>query len=88
MRHRNQNPNPALQSVQIRWVVYEGYASWHQRRAGHAWAASTVFTGDDAEERARALLRGYAKHHPDMPTAIQCKLVPLHPSTYDAKPIR
>lgn len=74
-KHRRQlmqRPNPALQAVQITWVVYEGHASWHQRRAGHIWAASTVFTGDDAEERARALLAGYAVHHPSMPTDIRC----------------
>lgn len=70
-------PNPALQAIQITWVVYEGHASWHQRRAGHAWAASTVFTGDDAEGNARKLLAGYAKHHPDMPTDIRCVHVPI-----------
>jgi hypothetical protein len=74
---RKLGQNPALRSMQITWVVYEGRPSWHQRRAGHSWAASTVFTGDDAEDRARALLAGYAKHHPDMLTDIRCVLVPI-----------
>lgn len=69
--------NPALRGMQVTWVVYEGRASWHQRRAGHSWAASSVFTGDDAEDHARKLMDGYAKHHPDMPRFMTMKLVTI-----------
>ncbi len=72
-----QTRNPALSASQIMWFVYEGRASWHQKRAGHTWAASTVFTGDDAEERAQRLAAGYAKHYPSMPVVVRCMLVPI-----------
>lgn len=45
------------------WVVHEGEPSWHQRRAGHISAASTMFRSiGDAHD----LVAGYAKHQPNI----------------------
>ena len=53
---RNQPRNPALRGMRSRWLAHEGQPSWHQARAGHISAGATVFSGDDAELKARALV--------------------------------
>lgn len=48
-RKSTSRPNPALRGMLSRWLVHEGAPSWHQRRAGHASAAASVFRGETAQ---------------------------------------
>lgn len=31
------------------WLIEQGTASWHQRKAGHFYAGSIIFTGTESE---------------------------------------
>ncbi len=47
------------------WLIQMGSASWHQRKAGHFYSSSLIFTGTKAESY--AWVERYKKNNPMEP---------------------
>jgi hypothetical protein len=61
-----------------KWMTSEGRPTWHQMKAGHAFASSGKY---DTEAQAREYQKNFKKHHPDEPCVVYREFY-LEPFTY------
>lgn len=58
--------------ISTQWCVQSGMPTWHQQRAGHAFADSSCFWRKD---EAKAYMRRLKKHHPNRPMMLTSRRV-------------